>query len=135
MHQQIRTPTTQSPADLARVLKVIADAGINVLAAGGSYVEAGGEFAFGVDDIDEQRAVEVLAGAGYPARLVDVHTCFLANRPGELQRCVAGAVRANRPRGWVVIDVSIGVQLPDGTIPVQVYSAPPPASAAGTTGA
>ena len=135
MHQQIRTPTTQSPADLGRVLKVIADAGINVLAAGGSNVEAGGEFAFGVADADEERTVAVLAAAGYTPRLVDVHTCYLANRPGELHRCVAEAARANRPAGRVVIDIAIGVQLPDGTVPVQIYSAPPPSAGAGATGA
>ena len=49
MHkQQLRGLAEQSPADLAAYLAVLAEQGINIIAAGGGDVENGGEFAFAV---------------------------------------------------------------------------------------
>jgi hypothetical protein len=123
MHQQIRTVPAKSPADLAELLRVLKDHGVNIVAAGGGEVEKGGEFAFAVAHGEEQDAIQALTDEGYLPRLVDVEHEILDDRPGELHRFVAKVAQENRRRGYVIKDVSVGV--PDSSgIPVQVYSEP-----------
>ena len=123
MHQQIRTVPAKSPADLAELLRVLKDHGVNLVAAGGGDVEKGGEFAFAVAHGEEADAIKVLEDEGYKPRLVDVEHEVLDNRPGELHRFVAKVAQENRRRGHVIKDVSVGVPDSDG-IPIQVYSEP-----------
>ena len=89
MHQQIRTVPAQSPADLAELLRVLKEHGVNIVAAGGGQVENGGEFAFAVAHGEEAAALRVLEDEGYHPRLVDVEHEVLDNQPGELHRFVA----------------------------------------------
>lgn len=122
MHQQIRTTPARSPANLAELLAVLADAGINIEAAGGGDVEQGGEFALAVAHGQEEAALAVLRGERYKPRLVDVHHCLLANKPGELLRCITEAATANVSRGYSIKDIAVGVPDRKGRIQVQVYS-------------
>ena len=123
MHQQIRTVPAKSPADLAELLRVLKEHGVNIVAAGGGQVENGGEFAFAVGHGEEAAALQVLEHEGYRPRLVDVEHEVLDNQPGELHRFGARIQQENRRRGWVIKDVSVGVPDSNG-IPVQVYSEP-----------
>ena len=68
MHKQIRVVPAKSPADLKAFLEVLAAARINIVAAGGSDVEQGGEFAFAVTDGQEADAIALLRDAGYQPR-------------------------------------------------------------------
>ena len=96
MHKQIRVVPARSPADLKACLEVLAEAEINITAAGGSNLEQGGEFAFMVTDGQEDRAIELLRAAGYQPRDLDVSqeteegslvvTCWMSDQPGELLR-------------------------------------------------
>jgi hypothetical protein len=125
MHLQIRCVPAASPADLKAFLQVLADNDVNIIAAGGSNVESGGEFAFAVDDEDPdevKRVTALLTAKGYSPRVVDVHYCWLTNEPGQLLSCVTEATVKNADRGVVIRDVSIGVPGADGRILVQIYS-------------
>jgi hypothetical protein len=127
MHLQIRCNPAASPADVEKLLGRLADAGVNILGAGGSDVEHGGEFAFAVDHKDQEKAVGVLNQHGYAHRVLEAGVspgltqCFLEDKPGELRKCVAKAVASNHGSGRKVKDLLIGVKQPQG-IPVQVYS-------------
>jgi hypothetical protein len=121
MHQQIRTVPKLSPPDLEAFLTVLAHAGVNIEAAGGSDVEQGGEFAFAVAHGQEVDAMAALVGAGYLPRLVDVHVCALGNEPGTLLACITEA-RALNGSNKVIKDISVGVPDEDGRIRVQIYS-------------
>jgi len=120
MHMQIRATPAKSPTSLVAFLEVLKD--INILAAGGSNVEQGGEFAFAVAHDDECAAMTALADAGYRPTLVKVETCTLDNVPGALLACVARVTDLNAAAGRVIKDISIGVPDAKGQIPVQIYS-------------
>ena len=128
MHLQIRTMPAQSPADLGEFLAVLERAGLNIVAAGGSNVELGGEFAFAVDDGLEEAAVAILEEAGYHPRVVEVDLCWMINEPGQLLACITNAIRKNASTGRKIKDLAIGVPDSAGHIPVQVYSEEPPAA-------
>jgi hypothetical protein len=129
MHLQIRSTPALSPADLARFLTVLADAGINLASAGGSNIESGGEFAFAVahdegddEDIAFENAMAVLRDAGYNPRLVKVDHSELANEPGQLLEFVKSVSETNTRLGRSIRDIAVGVPDPDGRIVVQIYS-------------
>jgi len=122
VHLQIRSKATKSPPDLRAFLEVLAEAEINIVAAGGSNVEQDGEFAFAVDHDMEEQAVAVLEQAGYQPRIVEVGTWFIDNSPGQLLGCVTEASEANQLTGRVIKDLSVGMPDADGRIPVQIYS-------------
>lgn len=124
MHQQIRLLVpAKSPPDLAGVLEIVAR--YNILAAGGSNIEHGGEFAFALDHDDQDAAVAELTAAGYKPRVVDVHVCFLTDEPGALLECIRDARRENKTTGKLVKDIAIGGKDANGLVPVQVYSEKP----------
>ena len=125
MHQQIRTVPKLSPPNLAAFLKVLADADINIGGASGSNVESGGEFAFAVEDGQEQAAMDALFAAKYKPRLVKPKVCLLEDTPGQLLACITGAIEANQGSGRVIKDILVGANREDGKIVVQVYSEGP----------
>jgi hypothetical protein len=123
MHQQIRLVTRLSPPDLAAALQVVADAGINILAVGGSNLEHGGEFGFAVAHEDQAAAVAALEAKRYRPRAVDVTVCWITkNEPGQLLECVRTASNANKGTGKAIRDIAIGVADDQGRIPVQIFS-------------
>jgi|tagenome__1003787_1003787.scaffolds.fasta_scaffold20109386_2 hypothetical protein len=127
MHQQIRTLTSKvtsnTPSDLEELLRVLRDAHVNIIAAGGSDVEAGGTFAFAVEDGLYDGAYEALQTAGYAPDLLDVDHELLADVPGALHAFVTRVAAKNRHRGFVIKDVSIGTPH-GGKILAQIYSEP-----------
>jgi len=122
VHLQIRTAPAKSPPDLREFLDVIGRAGINILAAGGSNVEHGGEFALAVAHEDILAVLEALTEAGYEPRVVKVATFWMTNSSGQLLEAVASVASLNAASGKTIVDVSIGVPDGDGKIPVQIYS-------------
>jgi hypothetical protein len=121
MHQQIRLAVpASSPPSLEKVLQVLEDAGINIIAVGGSNVEHGGEFGFAVDHDQQEAALKVLADARLRAHLVDVTLCLLENRPGALRDCITNANQGHRP-GRLIRDIAVGIPDADGRVPVQIY--------------
>jgi hypothetical protein len=122
MHLQIRAAPVQSPPNLADFLAVIAKEGINILTAGGSNIEQGGEFAFAVSHEDQCRAVEALAEAGYEPRVVTVDWGLMTDKPGQLLECVARVAAQNAATGKTIVDIAIGGPDADGRIPIQIYS-------------
>ncbi len=120
MHMQIRATPAKSPTSLVAFLEALQ--GINIVAAGGSNIEQGGEFAFAVAHGEECAAMTALAEAGYRPTLVKVETCTLDNVPGALLDCVARVTDLNAAAGRVIKDISIGVPDANGQIPVQIYS-------------
>jgi hypothetical protein len=123
MHQQIRTVPAMSPPDLQAFLALLANAGINLEAAGGSDVENGGEFAFAVAHGQEDEAIALLEQAGYHPRLVDVDVFPVTNDPGQLLECVAKVAARNAHAGRVIKDIALGVPEDVGLpMRVQIYS-------------
>ncbi|HEY8869750.1 MAG TPA: hypothetical protein VIM30_10195 [Candidatus Limnocylindrales bacterium] len=120
MHQQIRVNPAKSPADLAGVLRALTP--FNILAAGGSDVEHGGEFAFAVDHSQMDAASQALKNAGYNPRTVDVYHEFVPNQPGALAGVVARWAAANRQSGKMIKDIAVGAAGADGKVPVQIYA-------------
>ena len=121
MHQQIRLAVpASSPPSLEAVLQVLENAGINIIAVGGSNVEHGGEFGFAVDHDQQGAALDVLRGAHLRPHLVDVTVCRLENRPGALRDCITNANQGHRP-GRLIRDIAVGVPDADGRVPVQIY--------------
>ena len=125
MHQQIRTVPKLSPPNLAAFLKVLADADINIGGASGSNVESGGEFAFAVEDGQEQAAMDALFAAKYRPRLVQPKVCLLEDTPGQLLACITDAIAENANTGRVIKDILVGANREDGKVVVQVYSEGP----------
>ena len=121
MHQQIRTPPTHSPADLRAFLAVLKEENINIVSAGGSDIESGGEFAFSVADGHEDYVIALLLEAGYNPRTVDVDHFVVTDKPGELLACVTEVAAKNARLGRVIKDLAIGVDEKGGIV-VQVYS-------------
>ena len=132
MHLQIRAIPAKSPADLKAFLEVLALGDINIVAAGGSNLEQGGEFAFVVNHGQEDEAIRLLKEAGYQPRALDASvetedgavftTCWLTEQPGQLLACVTSVTDANAAAGRVIKDISVGKPGDDGLIPVQTYS-------------
>ena len=119
MHIQIRSRTEKAP-ELSGLLQVLADKDVNLLAAGGN-VDGGGEFAFAVEHGEEDRVVELLREADFPARAVEVRHFDLTDQPGQLFRAVAEVAHENEDSGRVIEDVIVGTPQSDGTIPIQIY--------------
>jgi hypothetical protein len=127
MHKQFRVVAVSSPPDVEKLLRRLKDAGINLGGAGGSNVEFGGEFAFGVDDGQEDRTEDVLKQHRYPYRILDhdvdpeLTVCWIENRPGALHACIAGVSAANLEKGRIIRDVLIGMDGDKGIV-AQVFS-------------
>jgi hypothetical protein len=126
MHQQIRTSAKTSPADVEKLLGRLADAKVNIAAAGGSNLEFGGEFAFAVDHDMEDAAIRVLKEFKYKYEVIPegdprLTTCYMENKSGELHRCIRGVAEANLKSGRIIRDLIIGVPDKDG-VPVQIFS-------------
>ena len=127
MHKQIRVDPRLSPPDVTAVLTLLAEHGINLLGAGGSDLELGGEFAFAVDHEQQVEAEGVLDSAHYSFRVFDAEKdpelklCWLQNEPGQLWACVRGVSEENLANKRKIRDILIGVQTDEG-IPVQVFS-------------
>jgi hypothetical protein len=128
MHLQIRLKPATSPPDVEQLLRRLKEANVNLRGVGGSDVEFGGEFAFAVDDGQEDRAKAVLeADPPYKYRVLEhdvdpeLTLCWLENVPGALHACLESIASANLDNGRIIRDMLIGVP-EDGRIPVQVYS-------------
>jgi hypothetical protein len=127
MHKQLRVVPIASPPDVEKLLRRLKDAEINLAGAGGSNVEYGGEFAFAVDDGQEDLAQDVLKQHGYRYRLFEhevdpeLTTCWVENRPGALHECVAGVAAANLEKGRVIRDIVIGIDGDKG-LAAQIFS-------------
>ena len=127
MHLQIRSNPALSPPDVEKLLGRLADAGVNLVAAGGSNVEGGGEFAFAVGHDHQAKAIQVLTQHKYKHRVLDSDSddaltlCWLQDKPGELRVCIAKAKAKNHGSNRKIHDILIGVATDEG-IPVQVYS-------------
>ena len=124
MHQAIRLKIpASSPPDLEKALRVLEHGRFNIEAVGGSDHETGGEFSFAVAHGKEVAACDALRKAGYEdAHIVDVFTEELDDRPGALAGAVAKARAANQHSGKAIKDIAIGVKLPNGKVPIQIYS-------------
>jgi hypothetical protein len=126
MHQQIRTAPRTSPADVEKLLGRLAEAKVNISAAGGGDLEFGGEFAFAVDHGMEDAAIRVLDKFKYPYRVIGeddprLTVCWMENKSGELHRCIKESAEANLKSGRIIRDLIIGV--PEGDkVPVQIFS-------------
>lgn len=128
MHLQIRLKPATSPPDVEQLLRRLKEANVNLRGVGGSDVEFGGEFAFAVDDGQEDRAKAVLeADPPYKYRVLEhdvdpeLTLCWLENVPGALHACLESIASANLDNGRIIRDMLIGVP-EDGRIPVQIYS-------------
>lgn len=128
MHMQIRVDPSMSPPSVAKLLQIFADEELNLIGAGGSNVEFGGEFAFAVADEndDEERAIAILNREGYRFRVFhdgdpELRLCWLTNEPGQLKSCIDDVTSANELGGRAVRDILIGVAEERG-IPVQIFS-------------
>jgi hypothetical protein len=127
MHKQLRVVAVSSPPDVEKLLRRLKDEGINLAGAGGSNVEFGGEFAFAVDDGQEDDAERVLKQHGYPYRILDhelnaeLTLCYLENKPGSLHACIAGVSDENLKAGRIIRDILIGIDGDKG-IAAQVFS-------------
>ena len=127
MHKQIRVDPRLSPPDVTAVLTLLAEHGINLLGAGGSDLELGGEFAFAVDHEQQAEAEGVLESAHYSFRVFNAKTdpelkqCWLQNEPGQLWSCIKGVAEENRAAKRKIRDILLGVQTDEG-IPVQIFS-------------
>jgi hypothetical protein len=132
VHQQIRSVPALSPPNLADFLTVLADAGINIGGASGSDIESGGEFAFAVQDGQEDAAMAALKAANYQPRLVEPKRCLLEDSPGQLLACITEAIAENEGTGRVIRDILIGAQPEDGLVVVQVFSEEPGQRPGGT---
>jgi len=135
VHMQIRCNPVASPPDVDLLLSRLADAGVNLVAVGGSDVEFGGELALVPEDGQEDLATRVLDEFGYPHRELykddpdsGLRLCLATHESGGLHRCLQEASIANRDRGWKIRDILVGVpdeeQFAAKIIPVQVYSQP-----------
>jgi hypothetical protein len=127
MHKQFRVVAVSSPPDIEKLLRRLKDANVNIAGAGGSNVEYGGEFAFAVDDGQEDLTIEVLERHDYPYRLFEhkvnpeLTLCWLENTPGSLHACIAAVAAENLEKGRIIRDVLIGVPSDEG-VPAQVFS-------------
>ena len=124
MHQQIRLKIpASSPPNLEKALRILEREGFNIVAVGGSDHERGGEFGFAVPHGKETGARDALIAEGYEdAHIVAVYTEELDDEPGALAAAVARARVKNKQTGAAIKDIAIGVKLPNGKVPIQIYS-------------
>ncbi len=131
MHLQVRLVPKRSPADVEKVLGIVAGQGINLVAVGGSDVEFGGELALVPEDGREDDLVEALKE--YHPRVLRVddpdsglRLCLVENAPGAFHRCLRDVGDDNLARGRIIRDILVGVpdddQAAAGQIPVHIYS-------------
>lgn len=121
-------PLTVPPGALVTLLERLAEGGFNLRMAGGSRIEHGGEFIFAVDDDRTDACVEFLTDEGYKPRKLELHHCDLADRPGELARCLK-ELESDRE----VNEIFVGTPEPDGRIPIQVSTVSHAAAESGTS--
>ena len=135
VHMQIRCHPVASPPDVDLLLSRLADAGVNLIAVGGSDVEFGGELALVPQEDQVELAVSVLNEFHYPNRSLFVddpdsglRLCMASHHSGGLHACLTAASLANQSSGHKIRDVLVGVpdeaQFRDRMIPVQIYSEP-----------
>lgn len=131
MHLQVRLAPRSSPPDVEKVLGLVADAGINLVAVGGSDVEFGGELALVPEEGREDDLVEALKR--YRPRVLyandpesGLRLCVVDDTPGALHRCLREAASENLERGRIIRDILVGVpdaeQKAANQVPVHVYS-------------
>jgi len=132
MHLQVRLNPTASPPDVDKLLGRLADAGVNLVAIGGSNVEFGGELAIVPEEGQERKTYDTLARFGYGYRVLEVGKdggltlCEVPNEVGALHRCLQSVAAENLKRGRIIRDILIGVAdeklKAQGLVPVHVYS-------------
>jgi hypothetical protein len=132
MHLQVRLNPTASPPDVDKLLGRLADAGVNLVAIGGSNVEFGGELAIVPEEGQERTTYDTLARFGYGYRVLEVGKdegltlCEVPNEVGALHRCLQSVAAENLKRGRIIRDILIGVAdeklKAQGLVPVHVYS-------------
>ena len=143
MHLQVRLAPHQSPPDVEKVLSRVAEAGLNLVAIGGSNLEFGGELALVPEEDQEDQLVAALEG--YQTRIVRVDDpssgltlCMVDNEPGALHRCLKEIATTNLGQGRIIRDILIGVPDADaaaaGQVPVHIYSEEVRTSANAETG-
>ena len=131
MHLQVRIVPKKSPADVEKVLEIIAGAGINLVGIGGSDVEFGGELALVPEEGREDDLVALLDD--YHPRVLRVkdprsglRLCVVDNKAGALHGCIREVATANLDEGRIIRDILIGVPDDDQAaahqVPVHVYS-------------
>ena len=131
MHLQVRLFPAASPPDVEKVLGLLEAAGVNLLGAGGSNVEFGGELALVPEDGQEDLVMSTLSD--YNPRLLSAEDadsgltlCLAQHQSGGLHACLADASARNLETGRIIRDVVIVV--PDDAqhaahqVPVQIYS-------------
>ncbi len=107
---------------LVRVLDLLAKEGYNLRYAGGSKIEAGGEFVFAIDDDgDEDRASKCAAFLernGYQrVRVVEPYLCEVEDKVGALRDCLDKLASEGRQ----VDEIFVGTPR-DGRVPVHITS-------------
>jgi len=131
MHLQVRTVPSASPPDVEKLLHRLADAGVNLVAVGGSNVEFGGELAFVPEDGQEDAATAVLDQFGYQYRVLKaadpdsgLKLVEVDNQAGGLHARLAEVAAANLAQGRIIRDIVVGIPGDDdaGKIPVHIYS-------------
>ncbi|HEY8439479.1 MAG TPA: hypothetical protein VIK65_12790 [Candidatus Limnocylindrales bacterium] len=131
MHLQVRLAPRSSPPDVEKVLGLVADAGINLVAVGGSDVEFGGELALVPEEGREDDLVEALKRYRPRVLLADdpesgLRLCVVDDTPGALHRCLRDVASENLERGRIIRDILVGVPDEDQQaahqVPVHVYS-------------
>lgn len=109
------------------LLGVLEDNRINIRGANGRRIEFGGEFSFWAghkdatddeNDAETERAADVLRGAGYDARVVEVSYARLNDDPGTLRAFIQSLTSA----GLWVEEILVSTPNADGTITVQVFT-------------
>lgn len=131
MHLQVRFAPKLSPADVEKALRKVKNAGINLVAIGGSDLEFGGEMALVAEHGQEQDLMDVLAP--YHPRLLDssdpesgLTLCIVSHHAGGLHDCLASTALTNVSSSRIIRDITIGVPDADqqarNEVPVQIYS-------------
>ena len=135
MHMQIRCHPQLSPPDVKKLLGFLNEAGVNLLAVGGSDLEFGGEIAIVPEetsnDPENDAVYELLKGKGYDVRKVFVTDdgplfgAEIANKAGALFEFISSIADRNIDGGRIIRDILVGVpdegQRGNNLVPVQVY--------------
>jgi hypothetical protein len=113
--------TVATPGTLIRLLQLLADNGVNLKTAGGSRIEAAGQFVFALDDDDDpeapSRAAQLINDDGeWQAWVVEPFHCHTKDQPGGLLGCLQKIEAA----GLVVDEIFVGTPEADGSIPLQI---------------
>ncbi len=131
MHLQVRCQPKSSPADVDKVLELVAGAGIDLVAVGGSDLEFGGELALVPEHGKHLALLDTLAA--YHPRLLDSRKRSSGltfdhadHKAGGLRAVVARVSEENLATGRIIRDILIGVQddaeRAARKVPVQIYS-------------